>query len=78
MAGPTQVQIAGSWGGDLLVLPDLNFVLLVPPSGAQFSIPIPSDLGLCGLEGYLQILQADPGAAKKLSSSRGLRLEFGL
>jgi len=77
MLGLAQTQIPGSWGGDLLVVPNINIILPVPAGGFPIGGTIPNDPVLCGQDLYLQVLEADPGASNKLSSSGGLFLNLG-
>jgi hypothetical protein len=39
---------------------------------------VPFDLALCGVDAYLQIVEADPGAQFGFSFSPGLDLSLGL
>jgi len=64
-------------GGTLLVDPFLTLPLSVPPSGLVLSGTIPDDPALYGFHLYLQALEADAGASKGISFTRGLDLYFG-
>jgi hypothetical protein len=64
-------------GGTLLVDPFLTLPLSVPPGGLVLSGTIPDDPALYGFHLYLQALEADAGASKGISFTRGLDLYFG-
>jgi hypothetical protein len=66
-----------SKGGTLLVDPFLTLPLAVPPGGLVLSGTIPDDPALYGFLLYLQALEADAGASKGISFTRGLSLYFG-
>jgi len=76
--GLDQIEIPGSWGGDLLVAPSLTILLALPAAGATFPGNIPGNLAFNGLDMFLQSLMADPGASRNLSSTKGLKLTLGL
>lgn len=70
-AGATAFQ-----GGTLLVTPVLlGVTLAMPPSGAA-TLPatLPNDPNLVGVTVYLQLLLGDPGAAKGVAMTNGLRV----
>ncbi|HET6165176.1 MAG TPA: FG-GAP-like repeat-containing protein [Planctomycetota bacterium] len=64
-------------GGTLLVVPFLTLPLSVPSGGLVLSGAIPDDPALYGFHLYLQALEADAGASKGISFTRGLDLCFG-
>jgi hypothetical protein len=64
-------------GGTLLVNPLLTLPLSVPAGGLVLSGAIPDDPALYGFHLYLQALEADAGASKGISFTRGLDLLFG-
>jgi Tol biopolymer transport system component len=76
-AGLSPASIPTSAGGTLLV----NFVLMVPlvvsAGGESLPATIPYDPAFYGVQVCLQVLEADSGAAHKLSFTPGLALIFG-
>jgi len=75
--GYQRASIHTNWGGDLLVLPSVVVPITFAYSGDAFSGDIPSDRSLCGFAIDLQVIEADPGAAKGVSFTQGLELELG-
>jgi hypothetical protein len=75
--GSGELDLHGSWGGDLLVDP-LEFVPVpLPPAGYTLHGTIPFDAALWGRSVWLQTIEVDPTAAKGFSSTDGLELDFG-
>jgi hypothetical protein len=77
LVGLDSQSVAGSWGGDLLVLPAFTTLFAIPAAGLNASGPIEDDSSLCAVSLFLQVLQGDTGAANNISSSAGLQLEIG-
>jgi hypothetical protein len=77
LVGSGELDLHGSWGGDLLVDP-LEFVPVpLPPAGYTLHGTIPFDAALWGRSVWLQTIEVDPTAAKGFSSTDGLELDFG-
>jgi len=66
-----------SWGGDLLLLPSIVLPITFSYGGDSFTGDVPLDDTLCGMSVYVQVLEADPGAARGVSFTAGLELVFG-
>ncbi|MBL8840068.1 MAG: VCBS repeat-containing protein [Planctomycetes bacterium] len=65
-------------GGSLLVQADLASIYFTLPSlGTVLTEDLPNDPTLNGLELFVQVLEADPGAVKKISMTDGLKLHLG-
>jgi hypothetical protein len=77
MLGLGKASIATGKGGTLLVAPFQTIPLALPAGGLTLSGPIPNDPALYGFDLYLQTLEADAGASKGISFTRGLDLFFG-
>jgi hypothetical protein len=75
--GLAQVSIPTGKGGTLLVAPFLTVPLALPAGGLTLSGQIPDDPALYGFDLDLQALEADAGASKGISFTRGLDLNFG-
>jgi len=75
--GSQTTSLHSSLGGDLLVVPTLTSLIGLAPAGASLSQDLPLDGNLCGLIFDLQVLEADPGAAKGVSFTAGLEIVFG-
>ena len=75
--GFEEVELPGSWGGDLLVRPAVTIPVSMGVFGLKLSGSIADDPDLCGVSLYLQLLEVDPGAAGGISSSQGLELVLG-
>lgn len=77
LIGTARASIPTSAGGTILV----DFALLQPialgAGGLSIPATIPRDRTLCGVTLDLQALEADPGAAKKISFTPGLELVIG-
>jgi hypothetical protein len=65
------------YDGHILVVPRNIQLLRLPPAGLALPGGLPCDSFFCGLEIDLQALEADPGASKSISFTRGLRLTLG-
>jgi len=76
--GASPASIPTKKGGTLLV--QWAVILAVPFGNGGVSLPVtvPLDLSLCGVDAYLQIVEADPGAQFGFSFSPGLDLSLGL
>jgi Tol biopolymer transport system component len=77
VVGVTPIQARGSWGGDLLVAPLQLIPVPVTPFGYTLHAQLPYDATLWNFSLELQCLELDPGAAKGVSSTDGLELDFG-
>jgi subtilisin family serine protease len=75
--GLSQANIPTSAGGTLLVTPLLMMPIVVPPSGLSLPGTLPANSSLCGVHGYLQVIELDPFATHNLSFTPGLDLELG-
>jgi hypothetical protein len=75
--GLSKANIPTGKGGSLLVTPFLFLPLSLPAGGLTLSGQVPDDPALYGFHLYLQALEADAGASKGLSFTRGLDLFFG-
>jgi hypothetical protein len=75
--GFAPASLPTAWDGTLLLVPGLAIPLSIPGGGLTLPANIPCDPALCGFIDYLQVLEADPGASKGVSFSRGLRLVHG-
>ena len=75
--GSANAQIPTSWHGDLLVVPIALIPLPIPTAGLNLPLAIPCDDSLCGISGFLQVLEADAGASKGVSFTPGLELVLG-
>jgi hypothetical protein len=75
--GFSEINLPTSWGGDLLVLPALTVPITFSFGFDSFTGATPDDPSLCGLTVDLQAIEADPGAAKGVSFTQGLELDFG-
>jgi FG-GAP repeat protein/VCBS repeat protein len=77
LIGLSKASIPSGKGGLLLVQALLFVPLSIPAGGLTLSGQIPNDPSLYGLDLYLQAIEADHGASKGLSFTRGLDLFFG-
>jgi hypothetical protein len=77
LIGITADAIPTSKGGTLLVDPLLYVPVSIPATGLTLTGSIPNDPSLYGFNLYLQGLELDAGASKRLSFTPGLDLEFG-
>jgi Tol biopolymer transport system component len=75
--GTEPTAIRSTWGGDLLVVPMLTQLVGLSPWGTTLFGDLPDDESLCGCVILLQVLEADPGALKGVSFTRGLKLDLG-
>ena len=75
--GVTPIEVRGSWGGDLLVAPLTLIPVPVTPFGYTLHAQVPYDAAFWNFSAVLQCLELDPGAAKGVSSTDGLELDFG-
>jgi hypothetical protein len=69
--------IQSSWGGELHLVPAFTLFFVLPAGGITLSDVVQDDPALWGLIVYMQAIMADPGAAKGVSFTPGLRLQFG-
>jgi hypothetical protein len=77
MIGSQKMRVPTGKGGDLPVVPSLNYLIPLTLSGTSISGDIPPDEALCGVELFAQAIEIDPGAAKGLSFTAGLDLLLG-
>jgi len=77
LVGTQRATIHSSLGGDLLLVPTFNSLMVLPPIGAALSGDIPRDDSLCGIVVDFQALELDPGAPKGVSFTPGLELAIG-
>ena len=75
--GLSKASIQTGKGGTLLVTPLLFISLSLPATGLTLSGQVPNDPSLYGVDLYMQAIEADAGASKGLSFTRGLDLTFG-
>ena len=75
--GFQRAELLTSWGGKLLVEPTVTVWLPLPAGTTTLSSSLPNDPSLCELTIDLQVFEADPGAAKGVSFTRGLELILG-
>lgn len=77
LLGTTAINVPYK-GGALLVQADLaSLYISLPSLGTVLSEDLPNDPTLNGLELFVQVLEADPGAVKKISMTDGLKLHLG-
>ena len=76
-AGFQRTSLHSGFGGDLLVVPALTLFITFSYGGDTFAGTIPNDYQLCGVAVDLQVIEADPGAAKGVSFTPGLELVVG-
>lgn len=78
LLGLSSASISTNLDGTLLVLfSTIIPVPVIPSGGVTLTAPVPDFAVLVGLPVYLQLLEADAGATKGVSFSRGLQLVFG-
>ena len=78
VAGDTNgTTLRTAWGGDLLVVPLVTQLVGLSPGGASLFGDVPDDESLGGRSVVLQVLEADPGAAKGVSFTPGLEMVPG-
>jgi hypothetical protein len=77
LAGTKSASIPTGKGGTLLVAWSLLVPVALPPAGFSWPGTIPNDPALCGVAGFLQGLELDPGATYGLSFTAGLELDLG-
>jgi hypothetical protein len=77
IVGFGSAAIGTSAGGTLLVDPLFFSPIFVPAAGASLGGTLPGDPTLCGVEVFLQVLEADDGATRRLSFTPGLDLLLG-
>jgi cold shock CspA family protein len=75
--GFQQTIVPTNKGGDLLVVPALTAPITFSYGGDSFTGDIPDDHTLCGVAVDVQVIEADPGAAKGMSFTAGLELVLG-
>jgi Tol biopolymer transport system component len=76
--GASPASIPTKKGGTLLVQWAAIFGVPFGNGGVSLPVTVPFDLALCGVDAYLQIVEADPGAQFGFSFSPGLDLSLGL
>jgi hypothetical protein len=77
LIGFAPTSIPTSAGGTVLVDFALTLPFTLPPTGASFVETIPYDDWLYGQSAYLQALEIDPGALKRIAFTPGLELVLG-
>ena len=77
LVGYQETLVPTNKGGDLLVVPAFTLLVTLAPGGISIDCDFPSDESLCGLEVFAQTLELDPGAAKGMSFTAGLKLVLG-
>jgi Tol biopolymer transport system component len=75
--GFQHASLHSGWGGDLLVVPAITQLITFSYGFDQFVGDIPDDATLCTSTLDLQVIEADPGAAKGVSFTPGLELVLG-
>ncbi len=78
LVGYQQAVIPTDKGGDLLMIPLVTTLLNVRWIGITIEGDVPDQTNLCGIEVFLQALEVDPGAARGVSFTAGLKLVLGL
>jgi len=78
LVGYQEAVIPTNRGGDLLLIPAVITLLNVRWTGITIEGDVPDQTQLCGIEIFLQALEIDPGAAKGVSFTAGLKLVLGL
>jgi len=76
--GASPASIPTTKGGTLLVQWAAIFGVPFGNGGVSLPVTVPFDLALCGVDAYLQIVEADPGAQFGFSFSPGLDFSLGL
>ena len=77
VVGLAPANLPTEFGGTLNVLPAFAVEISIASGGITTSVDIPCDSTLCGLAGYLQVLEFDAGASKGISFSAGLKILLG-
>jgi len=77
LVGYQETLVPTSKGGDLLVVPAFTILFMLAMNGASMDCDFPPDESLCGVESFAQALELDPGAAKGMSFTAGLKLVLG-
>jgi Tol biopolymer transport system component len=77
IVGFQRTTIHTNWGSDVLAVPLITRVLVLPAGGVSLSDRIPNDDDLCGFTVDLQAIEADPGAVQGVSFTPGLELVLG-
>lgn len=75
--GLGEARLPTGKGGDLLVDPALFAFVVLPASGVALEGTVPADDTLTGFELDLQALELDPGAARGVAFTPGLKLILG-
>jgi len=75
--GYQEAFVPTHWGGVLLLQPVGTIPFYVSWLGSSIEADLPDEKGLCGLYLFLQVLEIDPGAAKGVSFTPGLKLLLG-
>jgi Tol biopolymer transport system component len=75
--GVAPIDVRGAWGGDLLVAPLTLMPVPVTPFGYTLHAQIPYDAAFWNFALEMQCLEFDPLAAKGISSTDGLEIDFG-
>jgi Tol biopolymer transport system component len=77
VVGARSQQLPMSFGGELLVVPDLILLVRLTATGVTLSGSVPDDELLAGATLFLQAFEFDPGIARGISSTDGLELLLG-
>ena len=77
LVGYQETLVSTNKGGDLLLVPAFTFLVTLAPGGISIAGALPADDALCGFEVFVQALELDPGAAKGMSFTAGLKLVLG-
>jgi len=77
LVGYQEAVIPTNRGGDLLLIPAVITLLNVRWIGITIEGDVPDQTQLCGIEVFLQVLEIDPGAARGVSFTAGIKLVLG-
>jgi hypothetical protein len=78
LLGTADASIATPHGGTLLVDASSTFPIALSSPTTVLSAPLPDDVSLCFLDLFVQVLEADGGAAGGISFTEGPELTIGL
>jgi len=77
LVGYQDAVIPTNRGGELLLITAVITLLNVRWTGITIEGDVPDQANLCGIEVFLQVLEIDPGAARGVSFTAGLKLVLG-
>lgn len=77
LIGSQRAALPTGFGFDLLVDPQFDLLLALPPGGTSFAAELPADDFLVGLTFDLQLLEIDWAASDQISASPGLEVVIG-